>query len=74
MPKQSDKIILLILLVFISISLVSAFIIEYLMGYEPCKLCLYQRIPYIVSFFFIIAIFQIKKFKKNFLFLLFITF
>ena len=25
--------------------------VEHVLGYKPCKLCLYQRIPYIVSFF-----------------------
>ena len=26
-----------------------ALYIEYILGYKPCKLCLYQRIPYILS-------------------------
>jgi len=25
--------------------------VEHVLGYKPCKLCLYQRIPYIVSIF-----------------------
>ena len=28
-----------------------ALYIEYVLGYEPCKLCIYQRIPYIISIF-----------------------
>lgn len=33
------------------ISLVSAVYIEYIMEQKPCILCLYQRIPYLVSIF-----------------------
>jgi len=28
-----------------------ALYVEHVLGYRPCKLCLYQRIPYIVSIF-----------------------
>ena len=28
-----------------------ALYIEYILGYKPCKLCIYQRIPYIISIF-----------------------
>jgi len=28
-----------------------ALYIQYVLGYKPCKLCLYQRIPYIVAIF-----------------------
>jgi len=33
------------------ISLVSVVYIEYIMEQKPCKLCTYQRIPYLVSIF-----------------------
>ena len=32
-------------------TLISAIYIEYVIGAKPCKLCLYQRLPYIVSIF-----------------------
>ena len=38
--------------------------IEYGLGHKPCNLCLYQRIPYIVSIFLIIEIIVIKKYIK----------
>ncbi len=28
-----------------------ALYVEYVLGYKPCKLCLYQRIPYIIAIF-----------------------
>ncbi len=32
-------------------SLLIALYIEFFLGYRPCKLCIYQRIPYLVSIF-----------------------
>ena len=33
------------------ISLLIALYIEFFLGYRPCKLCIYQRIPYLVAIF-----------------------
>ena len=33
------------------LTLSSAIYIEYVLNVNPCKLCLYQRIPYIISIF-----------------------
>ena len=33
------------------LSLIIALYIEYVMGIKPCRLCLYQRIPYLISLF-----------------------
>ena len=39
-------------ILFISlISIISALYIEYILQYEPCKLCIYQRLPYIAAIF-----------------------
>ncbi len=41
-----------LLIFFISvISLLSAVYIEFILNQKPCKLCIYQRIPYIISIF-----------------------
>ena len=41
-----------LILLFISlISIISALYIEYILQYEPCKLCIYQRLPYIAAIF-----------------------
>jgi disulfide bond formation protein DsbB len=34
------------------------------LGHEPCKLCLYQRIPYFLAILLIIKIFFFKKYEK----------
>ena len=40
------------IILFISlISIISALYIEYVLEYEPCKLCIYQRLPYIAAIF-----------------------
>ena len=64
MTKQINKKFLLSILVFISSVLVSAFVIEHQLGYKPCKLCLYERIPYFLSMLLIIKILFIKKYEK----------
>jgi len=74
MSKQSNNIFLICLLIVISLALISVFIIEYVLGHEPCKLCVYQRIPYIISILLIIKILFVKTYEKIILFLLFIIF
>ena len=74
MSKQSNNIFLICLLIVISSTLISVFIIEYVLGHEPCKLCVYQRIPYIIAILLIIKILFVKTYEKIILFLLFIIF
>ena len=74
MSKQSNNIFLIFLLIVISLALISVFIIEYVLGHEPCKLCIYQRIPYIIAILLIIKILFVKTYEKIILFLLFIIF
>ena len=64
MDKQINKKILFSILMFIFFVLVSAFIIEYRLGHQPCKLCLYERIPYFLSALLILKIFFIKGYEK----------
>ena len=74
MTKQINKKFLFSILVFTSLVLVSAFIIEHQLGHEPCKLCLYERIPYFLSMLLIIKIIFIKKYEKITLLILFLVF
>ena len=63
-----------IIFLFSFIALISAFFIEYILGHQPCNLCLIERIPYGVSIMIIIAIFLIKKNQKFLVMLLILTF
>ena len=60
---------------FISlISLSSALFIEYVLGYQPCNLCLMQRIPYGLSIILIILNYFFKKNEQFIVLLLIFTF
>ncbi len=74
MTEQINKKFIFSLLVFTSLVLVSAFIIEYLLGHEPCKLCLYERIPYFLSMLLIIKMLFIKKYARVTLLILSLVF
>ena len=64
MNEQINKKFLFIILIFISFVLVSAFVIEYGFNHQPCKLCLYERIPYFLSILLIAKIFLIRGYEK----------
>ena len=74
MLKQENNLILIVILFFVSLILISAFVIEYMLGHQPCKLCIYERIPYILSILLIIKILFFKKYEKITLFILFLIF
>jgi len=74
MTEQINKKFIFSLLVFTSLVLVSAFIIEHRLGHEPCKLCLYERIPYFLSMLLIIKMLFIKKYERVTLLILFLVF
>ena len=60
MDKKYNSILIIVFFLII-LSLVSAFIIEYGLGHEPCKLCIYQRYPYFISVLLLTSIFVLKK-------------
>ena len=74
MLKQSNNIFLIVIFAIISLAIISALIIQYWLGHEPCKLCLYQRIPYFLAILLIIKIFFFKKYEKVTLFILSLIF
>ena len=53
------KIYLNILIISI-LALTSAYFIEYFLGYQPCNLCLLERIPYALSIIIILTNLKIK--------------
>ena len=63
-----------IIFLFSFIALISAFFIEYVLGHQPCNLCLIERIPYGLSIMIIMAIFLIKKNQKFLVLLLILIF
>ncbi len=55
-------------------ALISAYFIEYILGHQPCNLCLIERIPYVLSMIIIMAIFLIQRNKKFLILLLILIF
>ena len=74
MFNQKAEFYLKIIFLFSFIALISAFFIEYILGHQPCNLCLIERIPYGLSIMIIMAIFLIRKNQKFLVMLLILTF
>ena len=53
----------LFILFYSLLAIFFALYVEHVLGYKPCKLCLYQRIPYIVAIF--ISFVGYNYFKNN---------
>ena len=63
------------IILFISIiALVSAYFIEYVLGYKPCNLCLIERWPYLIATIFILTNLITNKIEKIILIILAIIF
>ena len=71
----NNKPLLLKLILFISfVALISAFFIEYVLGHQPCNLCILERIPYLIAIVIILLNYKFSQFEKLFLVLLIIVF
>ena len=62
--SKNSKIILYVTLFLMIGSLFAAYFIEHGLGHKPCKLCLYQRLPYFFSIVLILNILLIRKYEK----------
>ena len=69
----SRKKFYLIILLISASSMLSALYIEFILGYKPCKLCVYQRIPYLAAIFISFIGFNYYK-NDNILIILIIVF
>ncbi len=63
-----------LILIISLISIISAYFIEYVLGHQPCNLCLIERVPYILSIVLIIVNYKFKKSEKFIILLLILTF
>ena len=61
MPKYKIDTYFKIILFISLFAIISAFLIEYVLGHQPCNLCLIQRIPYGLSIILIIFSFILRK-------------
>ena len=74
MTGQINRKILIGILIFILLVLIFAFVIEYGLGHQPCKLCFYERVPYFLSIFLILKILFIRGYEKITLLILSLVF
>lgn len=71
----NNKSLFLNLILFVSfVALLSAFFIEYVLGHQPCNLCILERIPYVIAIVIILLNYKFSQFEKIFLVLLVIVF
>ena len=56
------------------IALISAYFIEYILGHQPCNLCVYERIPYFLAILIVLINYKYNKLEKYLIFLLAIIF
>ena len=71
--NNKNLVIKLVFLVSI-IALVSAFFIEYILGHQPCDLCILERFPYLIAIIIILFNYKFSQFEKFFILLLTIIF
>ncbi len=65
MIKLKKKNYYQILLILSILILISAFVIEFIFGYQPCNLCIIERFPYMIAIAIILLTYI---FKKNIIF------
>ena len=46
------------------IALISAYFIEYVLGHQPCNLCVYERIPYFLAILIVLINYKYNKLEK----------
>jgi len=74
MSKIKNKIVLNLILLFSIFAIITAYFIQYVLGHQPCSLCLIARIPYLFSIIIISFFLFYKKFEKVVLIILSLTF
>ena len=74
MYKFKIKTYLNLVFLFCLISIISAYFIEYVLGYQPCNLCLIERIPYGLGLILIMLNYSLIKNERLIILLLILLF
>ena len=64
MFNLSKKNLFTVIFLISFIALVSAYFIEYILGHQPCNLCLYERIPYFLAILIVSINYKYNKLEK----------
>ena len=74
MANLNIKFYLKLIFLISLVAIISAYFIEYILRYQPCNLCLIERIPYGLTIFLITLNYFFKKNEKFIILLLILTF
>ena len=74
MVKNSKNLLIKLILLISIIALIFAFFIEYILGHQPCNLCILERIPYFLAIIVILLNYKFIEFEKFFILFLTIIF
>ena len=74
MVKNSKNLLIKLILLISIIALISAFFIEFILGHQPCYLCILERIPYFLAIIVILLNYKFIEFEKFFILSLTIIF
>ena len=74
MVKNNKNLLIKLILLISIIALISAFFIEYILGHQPCNLCILERIPYLLAIILVLLNYKFIEFEKFFILLLTIIF
>jgi len=74
MVKNSKNLLIKFIFLVSIIALVSAFFIEYILGHQPCNLCILERIPYFLTIIIVLLNYKFIQFERFFILLLAIVF
>ena len=74
MVKNSKNLLIKFIFLVSIIALMSAFFIEYILGHQPCNLCVLERIPYFLTIIIVLLNYKFIQFERFFILLLAIIF
>ena len=74
MFKNNKNLTIKLIFLISIVALVSAFFIEYILGHQPCNLCIFERVPYIIAIIIILLTYKFNNLEKYFILLLTIVF
>ena len=74
MVKNSKNLLIKLILLISIIALISTFFIEFILGHQPCNLCILERIPYFLAIIVILLNYKFIEFEKFFILFLTIIF
>ena len=67
MAKINKTLTIKLIFLISIIALASAFFIEYVLGHQPCNLCILERIPYLLAIIIILLNYKFIHFEKYFI-------